>query len=170
MHINKNSPTDFDDCIVQKINEIMENGLDKLESFIKSKTTPNLTYYNELDQKFDEIVLKLEELELWEERRYFLAITDMVLYIVQKNSIEKDFGHYDFAIELLNFFIEIFKTNISFYKNESELSEKDFKNHQRDYKNRYHNYRTIFYQKIYEPSGRYSDEELYEFLKSLKEW
>lgn len=168
-NINKNNAVDFDDNIIHKIKEIIEKGLYKLESFIKAKTKPNLTFYNELDCEFDEIVLKLEELELWEERRYFLAIADMVLYIVQKNSFDKDFGHCNFALELLNFFIDLFKTNIEFYKNESKLSEKDFKNHQKDYKNRYHDYRTIFYQKIYEPSGKYTDEELYEFLKSLKE-
>ena len=166
-NITKNTTVDFDDNIIRKIKEIIEKGLHKLESFIKAKTKPNLKYYYELDQEFDEIILKLEKLELWEERRYFLSIKRMILYIVQKNSIDRNFGHCNFAVELLNFFIDIFKTNISFYKNESETSEKEFEDFREDTKRKYREYRRIYYQNIYELTGEYCEKELYETLKRL---
>jgi len=63
MNSNMNNPTTivYDDNIVTKIKEIIKKGLDKLESFIKSKTNPNLSLYNELECEFNEIISKLEE-------------------------------------------------------------------------------------------------------------
>lgn len=167
--INYNPPIEFDEDIISKIKEMIEKGLNKLKSFVKSKTNSNLNFYNELNCEFDEIVSKLEELELWEERRYFLAVEDMVLYIVHENSLDDHFGHYNFAVEVLNFYVELFKANLEFYANDVSVDDEKFKRHQESYKKEYHNYRRTFYQTIYVPSGNHTDEELYEILKGWKE-
>jgi len=91
----------------------------------------------------------------------------MVLYIVHENSHNPHFGFCSFALELLNFFIDMFKKNIEFYTTESGFDKAEFINHQKSYKKKYHEYRSIFYQGIYESSGKYSENELYEFLKGL---
>lgn len=156
---------EYDDMI-SKIKEMIEKGLNKLKSFVKSKINPNLNFYRELDSEFDEIASKLEELGLLEEYKYFIAIEDMILYIVQKNSINNRFGHCNFAVDLLDFFIDLFKTNLEFYNMDDSI-DKEFACHRNNYKNKYHEYRRIFYQDIYEPSGNYSEEDLYEILKSL---
>lgn len=72
---------------------------------------------------------KLEELELWEERRYFLAVEDMVLYIVHKNSLDPHFGHCNFAVEQLNFYVELLKANLGFYTNNVPVDDEKFKIH-----------------------------------------
>lgn len=165
--VNNNRTIEYDEKILCKIREIIENGLTKLKLFVNSKTKPNLNFFKELDKEFDEITSKLEELELWHERRYFLSIKRMVLYIVHENSIDKNFGHCAFTIELLNFFIDLFKTNISYYKKESGITEEEFKDLQKNYQENYYYYRQAYYQNIYENSGTYSEEELYESLKRL---
>lgn len=168
-NIEKNITIEYDENIIRKIKEIIKKGVKKLESFVKSKTKPDLSFYTELEKEFDDITSKLEELELWMERRYFLSIEDKILYIVYENSNNPDFGHCNFALELLNFFIEIFKTNTMFYNDESEFNQKEFTDHQNYFKKRYHEYRSVFYQEIYQSSGEYGENELYEFLKELKE-
>lgn len=129
MNITKTPTVVYDEDIISKIKEIMEKGVTKLKSFIKSKIKPDLKLYNELDCEFDDILSKLEDLKLCQERRYFLSIKRMILYIVRKNSYDKDFGHCNFALELLHFFIEMFKTNIDFYQNNTQVKE-SFKEYQ----------------------------------------
>ena len=62
MNINKSRHTPYDEDIIFKTIEIMENESNKLKSFIKSKVKPDLNLYKELDSEFDEIISKLEDL------------------------------------------------------------------------------------------------------------
>lgn len=163
MNINKSRHTPYDEDIIFKTIEIMENESNKLKSFIKSKVKPDLNLYKELDSEFDEIISKLEDLKLCQERRYFLSIKRMILYIVRKNSYNKDFGHCNFALELLHFFIEMFKTNIDFYQKSTQIN--NFK--EQECKRKYLDYRRFYYQNIY--ISEYSDEKSYKTLKNLKE-
>ena len=87
----------------------------------------------------------------------------MILYIVRKNSYNKDFGHCNFALELLHFFIEMFKTNIDFYQKSTQIN--NFK--EQECKRKYLDYRRFYYQNIY--ISEYSDEKSYKTLKNLKE-
>ena len=50
--INYNPPIEFDEDIISKIKEMIEKGLNKLKSFVKSKTNSNLNFYNELNCEF----------------------------------------------------------------------------------------------------------------------
>lgn len=171
MNTNINNLTiEYDEGIIRKIKELIENGLNKLKTVVKSKIKPNLSFYNELDQEFDYISLKLEELNLLQELRYFLSIKRMILYIIYKNSYDNHFGHCNFALELLTSFINMFKTNIKFYENGHSINEYEFEKHLTDYKKKYHDYRRVYYQSIYEPNERYSEKKLYETLKDFKEW
>ena len=122
-----------------------------------------------MDLKFDEISFKLKELKLCDEFNYFLSISDYILYIVHQNSIDSTFGHCNFALELLEFFIELFKTNIEFYNSYGKVSTNEFKTVQKNFKERYWDYRYIFYSDIYQSSGSFTDEEMYEIHKSLSE-
>ena len=166
--INNNSAIEYGEDAISKFIELIEKESCKLKTFAKSKTKLNLNFFNELNLEFDEIISQLEDLNLWEERKYFLAIEDMVLYIVHENSIDKNFGHCDFAAGLLDFFISLFKTNQEFYKNSTSINDEEFRIHQESCRNEYHEYRCIFYQKIYESSGTYTDDELYEILKGWR--
>ena len=157
MNIHKNIPIVYNPEVLDNIKEMIKEGLDKLNSFVKTKIneknikTPNFEFYNELDLKFDEISFKLKELKLCDEFNYFLSISDYILYIVHQNSIDSAFGHCNFALELLDFFTELFKTM------------------QKNFKERYWDYRYIFYSDIYQSSGSFTDEEMYEIHKSLRE-
>lgn len=166
-NITKNPTIEHDENIIAKIREMIEKGLDKLKFFLKSERKPNLDFYNELDDAFDEIISKLEYLELWEERRYFLPISRMILHIIYENSKDNNFGYCEFALELLDFFIELFEINTAFYT--SKCNKEEFDLHRNICKQRYHDYRRIYYRNIYKPSGNYSEKELYEILKGLKE-
>lgn len=167
-NIEKSITIEYDENIIRKIKEIIKKGVKKLESFVKSKTKPDLSFYTELEKEFDDITSKLEELELWMERKYFLSIEDKILYIVYENSYNPDFGHRNFALELLEFFKNMFKTNLTIYKT-NEYDENHCKNLQIIFKKKYHDYRRIYYQNIYEPDENYPENELYKLLKDLKE-
>lgn len=169
LNITNSQTIDFDENIITQLKELIDNGLNKLRSFVKSRTKPNLDFYNELDCEFDEISSKLEYLELWQEHRYFLSIKRMILYIIRENSYDPHFGHCNFALELLKFFIEMFKTNIEFYKDDEIINTPYFNDYQEAYKKKYYDYRRIYYQNIYKSSEGYSENYAYEFLKSLKE-
>ncbi|MBE6496897.1 MAG: hypothetical protein E7Z81_01230 [Methanobrevibacter sp.] len=175
MNINENIPIVYDPEKLTNIKEMIKEGFEKLNRFVKAKInekkvkTPNFEFYNELDQKFDEIASKLKELKLYDEFNFFLSISDYILYIVYQNSIDSTFGHCNFAIELLNFFTELFKTNTEFYYSSVKISHNEFKTIQKKFKEKYWNYRYLFYGDIYQSSGSYTDEKMYEIHKSLRE-
>lgn len=175
MNIQKNIPIVYNPEVLDNIKEMIKEGFDKLNSFVKTKIneknikTPNFKFYNELDLKFDEISFKLKELKLCDEFNYFLSISDYILYIVHQNSIDSTFGHCNFALELLDFFTELFKTNTEFYNSYGKVSTNEFKTMQKKFKERYWDYRYIFYSEIYQSSGSFTDKEMYEIHKSLRE-
>jgi hypothetical protein len=171
--INQNIPIEYDPEIISKIKEMIKEGFDKLKTFVKTKIdektiqTPNFKFYNELDQKFDEISYRLKELKLCDEHNYFLSISDYILYIIRQNSIDSTFGHCNFALELLEFFMELFKTNLEFYDSDIKVSN-EFKATQKRFKERYWDYRYIFYSAIYQSSGDFTEEEMYKIHKRLR--
>jgi hypothetical protein len=168
VNIINNQHHEFDEDFISQIKEILEKGLNKIKSFVKSKVKPKSDFYKELDCEFDQISYMLEDLGFHEECRYFLSIKDMVLYVVNKNSNNSDFGYCDFAVDLLDFFISLFKRNLEFYREGVSADDESFRLHRDSYKKEYRNYRRIFYQEIYKPSGRFTEDELYEVLKGWK--
>ena len=174
-NMNKNQTIDYDANIVSKIKEMIKEGFENLKSFVKINSneitikTPNFEFYNELDKKFDEISLKLKELKLCDEFNYFLSISDYILYIVHQNSMDSTFGHCNFALELLEFFMELFTTNVNFYNSLLKITEKKFKKVQTNFKQQFWEYRSHFYCNIYQPTGEFSEEEMYEIHKSLRD-
>lgn len=173
-NMNKNITIEYNPNIVLKIKELIKEGFAKLKLFIniesdvKITEIPNFKFYNELDQKFDEISLNLKELKLCDEYNYFLTISDYILYIVRQNSIDSTFGHCNFALELFDFFKELFKTNVNFYKSSTRNNE-EFAIIQTQFKEKYWEYRSQFYCNIYQTTGDFTEEEMYEIHKSLRE-
>ena len=157
---------------ISEIEELSNDGFEKLKSSIEksSRTTanPNFELYGELNQTFYEISLKLKELKLYSEHYYFVSIKDYILYIARQNSVDSTFGHCNFALELLDFFMELFKSNLKFYDSKIETCD-EFKRLQKKFKERYWDYRCIFYSDIYHPSGDFTEEEMYELHKSLRD-
>lgn len=145
--------------------KLKESG-ELLKTVIKSNKVKFETY-NELEQKFDEISLKLKELKLCEEYNYFLSISDYILYIIRQNSIDTTFGHYNYAVKLFKFFMEFFKTNMNFYESLSRNYEKiTMMKHQ--FEEQYWEYRSQFYCEIYQTTGDFTEEEMYKIHKSLR--
>lgn len=169
--------TVVDESIISKIREMIEAGWIKLKSFVnskidenqKNKSNHNLEFYHDLRKNFNNIASKLEELELYDELRYFLSISHFIKYIIYRNSLDSSFGHCQFAIDVLKFFIELFKFNLDFYTNSIEISDEEFKHIQREIKQTHWEYRREFYWNIYEPDDDYVEEKFYYYAKSLKE-
>lgn len=171
--MTENQTIDYDSKIIPKIKEMINEGFDKLKSLAKVESkkitkNPNFKLYEELEKKFDEISFKLKELKLCNEYIYFLLISDYILYIVHRNSIDSNFGHCDLAIELLDFFMEIFTTNVNFYNNSLKITDEEFETLKIHFKKQYWKYRSQFYCDIYQPTGDFSEEEMYEIHKSLR--
>ena len=143
--INTNLSIDYDAIIISKIKEMIKEGLYKLKSFVEVKKQSKFKIYYELEEKFNEIALKLEKYEfLNNELNYFLSISDKILYIVNENCINTSFGHCDFALNLFDVFIELLESKIRLIRHD-------------------------FYNEIYESTGEFSEKELYEIHKSLRE-
>lgn len=102
------------------------------------------------------------------EYNYFLSILDYILYIVRQNSIDTNFGHCNFALELLDFFMELFKTNINFYISNRKFSTSEFKTTQKKFKERYWDFRYVFYSDIYQSSGDITEKEMYKIHEQLR--
>ncbi|WP_407391465.1 hypothetical protein [Methanobrevibacter sp.] len=168
MTININQTIVYDESIILKIKEMIEAGLNKLKSFVKGIKDDNLNFYNDLSDRFNQIALKLEELELWDELNYFLSISQFIEYIIHQNCLDSSFGHCDFAVELLKFFIEYIKVNFDYYLNKSYLSLEEFEAFQEEIQIKHYNYLKDFFREICEFSGDYSQEELYEIHTSLR--
>ena len=107
-------------------------------------------------------------MKLCNEYIYFLLISDYILYIVEQNSIDSSFGHCDIAIELLDFFMEIFTTNMNFYNKSLKITDEEFETLKIHFKKQYRKYRSQFYCDIYQPTGDFTEEEMYEIHKSLR--
>ncbi|WP_298523903.1 hypothetical protein [uncultured Methanobrevibacter sp.] len=169
---NNDITIEYDPDIVSKIKELIKEGFDKLKCFVKLKTNEireisNFSFYDELKLQFREISMKLKELKLRKEHCYFISIKDYILYIVRQNSTDSTFGHCDFTVELFNFFMELFKTNLEFYKTGKTTTD-EFKRLEKSFKERYWDYRCIFYSYIYQPSGDFTEEEMYKIHEQLR--
>ena len=111
---------DYDSDIISIIKEMINDGFEKLKSFINIKSSKFDAYY-ELEEKFNNIADNLEKYGIFkEELTYFLLISDEILYIVYQNCENASFGHCEFALELFDFFIEIWNAKIQLCKNFSK--------------------------------------------------
>lgn len=170
-NVNNNIAIEYDPDILSKIKEIIKEGFEKLKCFVELKTKEikeisNFSFYDELKLQFREISMKLKELKLCREHYYFISIKDYILYIVRQNSLDSTFGHCNFTVELFNFFMELFKTNVNFYKSLTKNNE-EFDMMQNRFKEQYWEYRSKFYCDVYQPTGDFTDEEMYQIHKSL---
>ena len=157
----------YDADIIYKIKEMIEKGLDKLKSFSESEKY-NLEYYNDMKERFKKISVKLKELKLCDEFKYFISICPHIEYIVYRNCIDPSFGHCSFAIELLTSYIKLIETNFDYYLGNTLISHDEYEKYGKEYKIKNRQYRREFYNEIYEFSGEYSQEELYGIHASLR--
>lgn len=170
IHMNKDITIEYDPNIVTKIKKIIKEGFEKLKTLIKSKNKADFDIYHELDNNFNEIILQLENNEIFnEELDYFLLITDQILYIVYENCKSNDFGHCEFAVELFDFFIEIWNAKIQVIENFSNEEFEKYNEFLIESKKRYHAFRREFYWNIYEYSDDFDEKETYNFTKNLRE-
>ena len=167
LNTNKNIAIAYNENIISKIFNLMNSSYEKLKNFIKTKEL-NVKFYYELNERFNDIALKLEKLMLYEELGYFLALTRYISYIIKKNIDDEKFGHCDFALELLNFFIELFQTNLNFYKVIDKTSINEFNNTQEKLKMRYWQYRRKFYLNIYDPADNLCEDEIIKIMESMR--
>lgn len=171
MNITINNPTiDCDPEILEKIKEMINDGLDKLKTFVKSKINSKFKIYYELEEKLNKIADKLRNLKSFSnEFGYYRFIKGKILHIVHENCKDNSFGHCDFAIELLDFFIDVWSAKIRLNSNFSNEELEIYEKEQIGFKKRHHEYRRKFYCDIYVPSGEFSEEEMYNIHKSLRE-
>lgn len=169
-NINNNIAIEYDPEIISKIKEIIKEGFEKLKSFVKSKNKSSFDIYFELDEKFNDIALRLEKFEfLNEELDYFLSISDKILYIIHSNCINPTFGHCDFALELFNLFKEIWDKKIRLITNYSHLELERYNEFKNSFKIKYGKYRHKFYLEIHKSTGEFSEKEIYKLHESLRE-
>ncbi len=167
---NKSITIEYDPDIISKLKEIIKEGFEKLKTIIKSKNESNFDIYYELDEKFNEIALKLEKYEiLHNELDYFLLISDKILYIVYKNCENNLFGHYDFALDLFDFFMEIWDTKLHLLKNYSTPEIEKHQKLKEDFDEKYFEFNKKFHMEIYEPDENYSEKEFYNIMKSMRD-
>ena len=177
-NMNSNIAIEYDENIISKLKEMIEYGWEKLKHFVKSisngnsivedKTNLNLSFFYDLKQDFNEISLKLKELGLCEELRYFLSISHFIKYIVYKNSLDTSFGYCNFALDLLKFFSDLFKKSLEFYINPNKCSIDEFQMFKEEIKKKHWGYRREFYWDIYDNDDDFDEEKMYEFAKSLR--
>lgn len=170
MNITVNNAFDYNPEILEKIKEMIREGFDKLKSFVKSKLDSRFKKYHELEEKLNNIASKMRNLKSFDsEFAYYRFIKGKILHILYENCKNDSFGHCDFAIELFDFFIDVWNAKIRLNGNYSKGELEIYEKRQIEFKKRYHGYRRKFYCDIYEPSGEFSEEEMYEIHKSLRE-
>lgn len=168
--MNTNHAVEYNNNILFKIKKMINEGLEKLKSFINSENEKKLKKYYELDKKFNQIAVKLEKIGFLNyELNYFLSISDKILYIVHENCKNISFGHCDFALHLFDVFIELLESKIRLINNYSEFELKRYEKFKVHFKKIYSNIRHEFYNEIYESSGEFSENELYNIHESLRE-
>ena len=167
--MSKNQTIDYDSNTISKIKEMIKEGFEKLKNFIKYEKT-DLNIYYELDEKFNDIALRLEKYEFFNEQLdYFLSISDKILYIIKQNCIDSSFGHCDFALDLFDLFIEIWNAKIKLIDNFSKRELEKYDAILNNFKSRYRAYRHEFYLKIYKSNSEFSQNEMYEIHESLRQ-
>jgi hypothetical protein len=168
--INNNRNIDYDEDIITKIKEMIEKGLRKLKSFVKSNKKSDLKFYYDIDERFNRIANTLEQFDfLSNEFDYFLSISNNILYIIFKNCTDPTFGHYDYALELFDFFKEIWDAKLKLIDNYDETSLKEYEESQEDFRDRSWKYQQEFYLNIHESSGEFTGKEIYSIHEKLRE-
>ena len=169
MNIDKNISIVYEPEILNKIKEMIQEGFDKLKSFFSVKSS-KFKVYNELKEKFNEIADKLRDNETFNnEFEYFLFIKRKILHIIYQNCENEKYGHYDFALELFDFFIEIWNARIKLNNRFCQKELTLYKAQQISFKKRCHKYRREFYRDIYIPDGEFSEKEIYYIHESLRD-
>lgn len=167
VNITHNQSIVLDECAISKIRQMIEAGLLKLKSFVRSQYV-NLDFYNDIKERFNRIALKLECLELWDELNYFLSISQFIEYIIYHNSLDSSFGHCDFAIEILKFYIDYIKVNFDYYLKNSSMDLEEFELFQEEIRRKHFEYLKKFHRDISEFSGDFTQDELYKIHESLR--
>ena len=166
-NMNKNPAIVCDDPIIETIKQKIQQGIDKIKSFVKSKKTKIEQYY-ELKEKFLEIATLLEKHDfLSNEFNYFLSIKNKILYIFRQNALDKSFGHYDFALKLFDLFIEIWDAKVQLIQNDLNLEE--YEAIQKEFKKKYRKHRSEYLLDIQEYTQNYPEETIYNIHESLRE-
>lgn len=161
---------DYDPNILFKIKEIIKNGFEKLKIAVQSRFNSDFKIYYELDGKFNEIALMLEKYEiLHEELDYFLLISDKILYIIKKNCENNSFGHYDFTLDLFDFFMEIWDAKLYLLNNYSTSELENHQNLKEDFNKKYFEFNKKFHREIFQPDENYSEREIYNVMKSMRD-
>lgn len=167
--INNHSIFAYDDTLIEKIRQILQQGLEKLKAFVKTRKESKFTVYDELDEKFNEIAQKLEKCEILnDEFNYFLAISDKILYIVKKNCEDPSFDHCEFALELFDFFKELWDQKIELLNDFSDEKLKSYEIQQTTLKRRYFELNKRFHRGIYVPNSHYSEKEISSVMKQMR--
>lgn len=169
--MNNNIAIEYDENIISKIKEMIEEGWKKIINFFKLQNkgldqNPNFDFYQELTGKLNKISIELEELNLFDELKYFLSISHMVKYIVYENSSDSSFGHCCFAVDLLKFFLYLFKTNLNYYNGQIEYET--FQDVQKEFKRKHFEYKREFYWNIYQIDEAFNRDKMYDVAKSLR--
>lgn len=165
----ENQTIEYDPNIISKIKEIIKESFERLKNFIKYEKSDFKIYY-ELDEKFNEIALRLEKYEFFNDQLdYFLSISDKILYIIYQNCKDSSFGHCNFTLELFDFFMELWNAKIKLINNFSKKELETYEEFKNSFKLRYGTYRHEFYLKIYKSEKEFSENELYQIHESLRE-
>ena len=160
-NIEKSITIEYDENIIRRV--------EKLESFVKSKTKLSMSFYNEFDEKFNHIAKNLEKYEFLDnEFNYFLSISSKILYIVRKNYQNDSFRHCDYALELFDFFMEILDAKINLINNFCEDEIRKYEKIQTEFKARYWDFESEFYLNIHKSTGEFSEKELYKIHENLR--
>ena len=166
MNIQKDYTIDYDPEILSKIKELIKEGFEKLKSFVKSQK--RFKVYHELEEKFNNIANNLRHVKSFsKEFTYYRFVKGKILHIVYKNCENASYGHCDFALELFNFFIDVWKAKIRLYENYSKEELALYEKKQENFKKRKQMYRRKFYCDIYEFSGEFDEDKMYNIHASL---
>lgn len=168
MNINQNITIENEN-VISKIKEMIEAGWKKLNSFVKLGDNSKLKFYHEIDEKFNEIALKLEQYDfLCNEFDFFLLIKSKILYIIHENCKNNQFGHCDFVLDLFDFFIEIWNAKLNLIDSFSDEELQKYESCQIEFKRRYFQLNKYFHSEIYAPDEDYSEEKICSVMEKMR--
>lgn len=166
-NITENPTIEYNENILAKIKEMIETGLKKLKSLVKSEDNMQFKIYYEIDEKFNNIAKKLEKYEfLSNEFNYFISISSKIKYIIYKNCENNSFGHFDYALELFELYDEILDAKIELIH---DSNFEKYENMQVNFRNIYWEYEREFYLNIHVSNGDFTQEEIYKIHENLRE-
>lgn len=146
--------------ILSEIDEMLEEESVKLKSAAKSESD----FYTEFDEEFNGIALKLEKHDfLSNEFNFFLLVKSKILYIIHENSKNREFGHFNFALILFDFFMRVWNVKLN-----SSYDLKKYDSLQKDFKREYFNLNRYFHNEIYLPDDNYSEKRIHSIMKKMR--